>query len=321
MTIVMIVVLFFLACLFGLITIYLWYAAVRTSPAFEAKKRLRKLALEAAEIFPADLRIEILVTMTPLDKFLYKFKLIRKLDAFIDKAGLKIDVKLFLLIMFTTSIMFFFFGMLLQRGISLSILLMVLGALVPLVFLNIRRTKRTEQFTEQFPNGLDMISRSLKAGHSLVAALEMVGNEMSEPVAGLFKTAYEEQSLGLPLKDALANMVSRVGTPDLRFFVTSINIYRNIGGNLSEILEKLAHTIRERIKIRRQVRVYTAQARVSGYVLAALPIFVAVFFYIMAPDYIGELFKSQLGRYLVVAAIVAQISGFLVIRKIINIRI
>jgi tight adherence protein B len=110
-------------------------------------------------------------------------------------------------------------------------------------------------------------------------------------------------------------------TTDLRFFVTAINVYREIGGNLSEILERLGMTIRERIKIRRQVKVYTAQARLSGYILSGLPIFVAVFFWFMSPDYIGELVSVKAGWYLIGAAITAQIIGFFAIRKIIDIKI
>ena len=144
---------------------------------------------------------------------------------------------------------------------------------------------------------------------------------MTEPVKGLFKSVYEEQAYGLALKDSLSNMIYRMDTMDLRFFVTSVNIYREIGGNLAEILENLAKTIRERIKIRRQVKVYTAQARMSGYILAALPIFTGLFFYFMAPDYIGELFEAKIGRYLIAVAIVSQIIGFLIIRKIIDIKI
>jgi tight adherence protein B len=165
------------------------------------------------------------------------------------------------------------------------------------------------------------MSRSLKAGHSLASAIQMIGKEMSEPVAGLFRSVYEEQTYGLSLKDAFTNMIERMDTADLRFFVTAVSIYREIGGNLSEILDRLAHTIRERIKIKRQVRVYTAQARLSGYILVALPIVVAVLAYFFATDYIGELFEVKIGIMFVVGAVVLQIIGFFIIRRIINIRI
>jgi tight adherence protein B len=166
-----------------------------------------------------------------------------------------------------------------------------------------------------------MISRSLKAGHSFAAAVQLVGNEMSDPVGVLFKTAYEEQSLGLSLSDAFAHMTTRMDSEDLRFFVTAINIYKEVGGNLSEYLERLAETIRERIKIRRQVRVYTAQGRLSGIILIFLPIVMALFFYYSSPGYIEELFTEKIGRYALTYAIVSQIIGILVIKRITNIKI
>jgi tight adherence protein B len=215
----------------------------------------------------------------------------------------------------------FVIGAALQRGIIPPVIFLLIFGAIPFIFLRVQRTKRLNRFTEQFASALDMLARSLKAGHSLASAVQMVGGEMSEPVAGLFRAVYEEQAYGLSLKDALAHMIERMDTTDLRFFVTAVSIYREVGGNLSEILERLATTIRERIKIRRQVRVYTAQARLSGYILAALPIFTALFFYFMAPDYIEELILAKIGRYFIAAAVILQIVGFFIIRKIIDIRI
>lgn len=321
MMLLMIIVLFFAAVLFGLITLYMWYAAVKASPTFELRRRLRKIAHEAEGRIPEELRIEIFVEMTVLDKFLYKLKFIRKLDGLIDKAGLKIDLKMFSLIVLISAVSGLFIGIALQRGIIPPLILLLIGGSIPFFYLHYKKIRRIQLFTEGFPGALDMIARSLRAGHSFISAIQMVGSELAEPVAGIFKTVYEEQTLGLSIKDALAHMTERMDITDLRFFVTAVNVYREIGGNLSEILERLGMTIRERIKIRRQVKVYTAQARLSGYILAGLPIFVAVFFWFMAPDYIGELVSVKAGWYLIGAAIAAQIVGFLVIRKIVNIRI
>ncbi len=316
-----IVLLFFLAVLLGLITLYIGYAAIKASPAFELKKRLRNLALKADVRLPSDVTAEILQEMTPLDRFIYKFRLIRRLDKFLDNAGLKIDVKVFILLMLISSLAGLTLGIALGRGILPALVLLLIGGAAPLSYLKIKKSRRIQRFTEQFPNALDMISRSLKAGHAISSAIQMVGNEMSDPIAGLFKTAYEEQTLGLTMKDALAQMLERMRSVDLRLFVTAVNIHREVGGNLAETLEKLAETIRERIRIRRQVRVYTAQGRLSGYILAALPIFVATFLYFTAPDYIGELIAAKVGRYAIGIAIAGQIIGFLIIRKLINIRI
>jgi tight adherence protein B len=148
-----------------------------------------------------------------------------------------------------------------------------------------------------------------------------VGQEISEPVGGLFKTAYDQQFLGLRLIDALANMNERIDSLDLRFFTTAVGINTEVGGNLAEILDKLAETIRERVKVRRQVRVYTAQARMSGYILAFLPVIAFILFRFMLPGYEDELLNSTKGIYVLISAAVMQVIGFLVIRKIINIRI
>jgi tight adherence protein B len=299
----------------------MWYSSVKTSPSYELKRRLRKLAHETGERLPAELKLEILVEMTALEKVLYKVKLIRRLDVLIDRAGLKYDVKLFFLVVLILAATGFVIGLALGRGIIFPFIFMLIAATIPFLYLNFKKKKRIQIFTEQFVNALEMISRSLKAGHSFIAAVRMVGSELSEPVAGIFRTIYEEQTLGLSTKDVLAHMVERMDTTDVRFFVTAISVYREIGGNLSELLDRLAHTIRERITIRRQVRVYTAQARLSGYILAALPIAMATFFFFVAPDYIQELVSIKIGIYLIAAAAASQIIGFLIIRKIINIRI
>ena len=321
MTVLMVVVLFFIAAVMGLMTVYMSYAAISKSPASELKKRLRKIALETKEDFPADLKIEILIEMSPIDKSLYKFKQIRKLDALIDKAGLMTDIKMFSLIILISALNGFFIGAALQRGILPAVVFMIIGGWIPLHYLLFKKNKRILQFTEQFPGALDMISRSLKAGHSFAAAIQMVGNEMPDPIGGLFKTAYEEQSLGLSLQDAFAHMTERIESEDLGFFITAINLYKEIGGNLSEVLENLAHTIRERIKVRRQVRMYTVQGRLSGYILGIAPVVMALFFYYSTPGYIEELFNTTIGRYALVYAIISQIVGYLIIRRIVDIKI
>jgi tight adherence protein B len=145
--------------------------------------------------------------------------------------------------------------------------------------------------------------------------------EMADPVGPLFKTAYEEQTLGLSMKDSLAQMLDSMPSMDLQLFVTAVNIHRDVGGNLAESLERLASMIRARLKIRRQVRVYSAQARLSAIILLILPLFMAAFFYIFVPGYVEELLTSNSGKYGIVFAVIAQCLGFLVIRKIINIRI
>lgn len=320
-TLQFIVSIFFIAILLGIITVYMGYTAVKESPNYELKRRLRKLALTDDEILPADVQLDILQDMSPLDKFILDFSLLRRLDRLVDNAGFKIDVKIFILIILAIALAGFSFGLYLGRGILFAILLFIIFFVVPFFFLLIRKNARVIRFTEQLPDALDMVSRSLKAGHSISSAIQVVGKEMPEPVSGLFKTAYEEQTYGLTMRDALSHMLERMQSVDLRLFVTAVNIHRDVGGNLAETLERLAQTIRERIRIRRQIRVYTAQGRLSGYILLALPIFMALFLYTVSPDYLEELVIIDEGKYAIAFAVIAQVVGFLVIRKLINIRI
>lgn len=321
MTIILIVVTFFLAVLLGIITIYMAYVAVKASPQYDLRRRLRSLAVKSAEELPSDLKVEILREMSPVDKLLYRSSVVRRLDRLVQSAGLKLDIKVFLLIMLACAVAGFAIGFALRREIPLAILLLIVGALAPLVYAQISKSRREDRFMEDFPNALDMISRSLKAGHSVSAAIQLVSQEMTEPLASLFKISYEEQTLGLSMKDSLTQMMNRMQSIDLRLFVTAVLIHREVGGNLSETLERLAQTIRERIRIRRQIKVYTAQGRLTGYILAALPIAMAIFLYLTSPDYLAELVSIDVGKYAIAVVAAAQIIGFIIIRRLINIKI
>lgn len=322
MSLLNIALLFFIAAFLAVITLYMWYEGVKTSPRYLLRKRMRSLAVDSTDRrFPNDLRLEIIGDMSPFDTFLYRFKFVRNLDRLIDIAGLKADVKTVLLLIIASAALGYVVGLSLGLGAVFSLIFIPIGSMGPLGYMNAKKRTIVNRFTEQFPDALDMVSRSLQAGHSLGAALKLVGSEMSDPVANLFKTAYEEQSLGLSMREALEHMTKRMPGPDIKFFVMATTIHREIGGNLGEILERLAATIRDRVRIRRQVRVYTAQARLSGYILAATPVALALLFYFALPGYIEEIFTVPWGIHAVYVAIAAQIVGFIIIRRIIDIQI
>lgn len=322
MSAISIVIIFFIATLLLMLTAYMWYVTVKSSPKYHLKRRLRNLAMDATDRrFPKELRVEIFKEMTPLDRFIYSFKTARRLDRLIDRAGLKLDTKFALLIMAILSFVLYVFAVAVNIGPVVSLIFIPVGVGIPLFYFKLAKKKQLVKFQDQFPDALDMIARSLQAGHSLVAAFHLVGTELPEPVSGFFRNAHEEQALGLSMREALEHMSNRIDSTDLRFFVMATNIHRDVGGNLGEILMRLAHTIRERIRIRRQVRVYTAQAKMTGTVLAVTPIFMALFLYLAMPGYIDELFTVEWGIYAIYFAVTAQILGFIAIRKIINIRI
>jgi tight adherence protein B len=196
-----------------------------------------------------------------------------------------------------------------------------LGASVPFLFLKFKRKRRLLTFEEAFPEALDLMSRALKAGHAFATGLKMVADEMPEPIGPEFRKTFDEQNFGLPLKDALNNLTERSPNLDVRFFSTAVLIQRETGGNLSEILENLAHVVRERFKILRQVRVYTAHGRLTGYVLLALPVFLVVVLSYINPEHMSLLFRERIGHMLLGATVVMQIIGYFWIRQVVKIEV
>jgi tight adherence protein B len=197
----------------------------------------------------------------------------------------------------------------------------VLGAWLPFIFLRVKRTRRLRTFEEAFPEALDLVSRALKAGHAFATGLKMVADEMPEPIGPEFRKTFDEQNFGLPLKDALSNLTVRIPLLDVRFFSTAVLIQRETGGNLSEILENLAHVVRERFKILRQVRVYTAHGRLTGYVLLGLPVFLAIALAFINPEHMELLFKERMGHMMLGATVIMQTVGYFWIRQVIKIEV
>jgi len=206
-----------------------------------------------------------------------------------------------------------------------SILMMLGGAIiagsVPFLHVWWKRKKRFEDFLEQLPDTLELMSRALSAGHAFSEALHMVSQEMPEPTATEFRKCYEEQNLGLSLKLALENLMQRIPLLDLRICVTAVLIQRETGGNLAEVLEKVAYTIRERFRIMGDLKTLTTSSRLSAWLLCGLPIFVACAVTVMNPEYMSVLWYDPRGHYLIVSAILMQITGMFIVRKILDIKI
>jgi tight adherence protein B len=197
----------------------------------------------------------------------------------------------------------------------------VIGLAAPFLFLRRRRAARLARFEEQFPEALDLLSRAIRAGHAFTTAVGMVADEGPDPVGPEFRKCFDEQNFGLPLKDALNALAVRIPLLDVRFFVTAVLIQRETGGNLSEILDNLAHVVRERFKILRQVRVYTAHGRLTGYVLMALPAALAIVLSFINAEHMNVLFRERMGQMMLTAAIVLQIVGYVWIKQVVKIEV
>ena len=197
----------------------------------------------------------------------------------------------------------------------------VLASALPTLFLVHRKGKRLKRFEEQFPEALDLLSRAIRAGHAFQTAMGMVADELPEPVGPEFKKTYDQQNFGLPLRDALNELSQRLDLLDVRFFVTAVLIQRDTGGNLSEILDGLAHVVRERFKIQRDVRTHTSHGRFTGYVLMALPAALAAALSFINPEHMQLLFRERMGQMMLMGAVVMQGIGYIWIRKVIKIEV
>jgi tight adherence protein B len=243
------------------------------------------------------------------------------LDLMMDQADLKGHLPTFLLGTMGLSLAFGIGLLTLTRYWPAALIATAVGASIPYLIVRHRRNKRMYKFEEMLPEAIDLLGRAIRAGHPLSAGLKMVADETTEPIQGEFRRTHEENRFGLPFDDALLAMADRVSLVDVRILVTAILIQREVGGNLAEVLDNLANVIRVRFTIRRQLRVYTAQGRFSGYVLAVLPIAVGAAIYSLNPPYIRLLFTDPFGKLMLMTAVVFQIIGFLWIRKIVDIEI
>ncbi|HUE84311.1 MAG TPA: type II secretion system F family protein, partial [Pyrinomonadaceae bacterium] len=197
----------------------------------------------------------------------------------------------------------------------------IIAAVVPFAHISIKRKKRRNKFLQLLPDALDLMSRGLSAGHAFTESLHMVSTEMPEPIATEFRKTYEEQNLGLSLKLALGNLVQRMPLLDLRMCVTAVLIQRETGGNLSELLERVAYTIRERFRIMEDLKTLTLSSRYSAWLLCALPVLLAIYISVMNPDYMEVLWRDPRGHKLLAAAAIMQLLGMFMVQKIMKIKV
>ncbi|HXW13889.1 MAG TPA: type II secretion system F family protein [Terriglobia bacterium] len=204
---------------------------------------------------------------------------------------------------------------------ALAVLAGVAGTFLPLGFVAIKRARRMAAFQRQFPEVIDLLSRSVRAGHSFASGMEIVATDLPDPVSTEFRITFDEQRFGLPLRDALLNLCDRVPLVDVRLFVIALLVQKETGGNLVEILGNLAHVIRERFKIAGDVRVRTAQGRLTAGVLIALPLTMLFLLHLVNPNYIKVLFVEHLGKMMLLGAFVMQVIGAIIIWRIVTIKV
>jgi tight adherence protein B len=237
---------------------------------------------------------------------------------FIQQSAVDTTVGMLLTIALLAGWLVFLAALLFNSPLLLAILFGLLALSIPFIVIAIKRQRRFLKFEEQFPDAIDLLARAVRAGHAFTTGLDLIAKEMPAPLSEEFQRTYEQQNLGLPLRDAFENLMRRMPLTDVRIFVTALMIQKESGGNLAEILDNLSAVIRERFKLMRQIRVYTAQGRLSLYLLVAIPPIMGIMIYFLNRDYIMRLFTDPLGLRFLMAGILLQVFGYFTIRKIIQ---
>jgi tight adherence protein B len=263
---------------------------------------------------------ERLSAVGPLNLLLRKMESVsRPLQRALAQADLKTTVGALVLVSTVAAVAAAMLVSWLSRFWWLGVAIGVLTAFVPYAIVRQMAASRILKFEEQFPDALDLVARALRAGHAFTTGLAMVAEEAPQPVATEFRVLYEQQNFGMPLPEAMRALADRIPLLDARFFVTAVLTQRDAGGNLAEILDNLASVIRERFKVKRQVRVVTAHARMTGIVLAGLPPALALAFMVMSPNHIRLLVNDPLGVKMIIAALGLQVLGTLIIRRLVDV--
>jgi len=303
------------------------YLLINHLPGFMARrdldKRLRDVSMPSASASDMDsiVKKENQGPLPSLDRVVAKMRAGTWLAELIEQSGTRTTPSAVVVMMIATGTASIFAASMFIRLPFAPAFAGLVGGSMPLMFILHKRNARKKRFEEQFPEALDLLSRAIRAGHAFQTAMGMVGDELEDPVGPEFKKTFDQQNFGLPLRDSLNQLSERMPLLDVRFFVTAVLIQRDTGGNLAEILDNLAHVVRERFKIRRQVRVHTAHGRFTGYVLLALPAALCVALSIINPDHMDLLFHERMGQMMLMGAVVMQTVGFLWIRHVIKIEV
>jgi len=263
-------------------------------------------------------RDEMMSSVPWMHQLMMKFSWATKLQDYLTQSGLSVKPAKLVLMSGIVGLSAYLISSYFLLRFYFALPIAVLVAMIPLAYVAFMRSRRLHKFEEYFPEALDLLGRAVRAGHAFTTGLEMISKESPEPLAGEFRTTFEEQNFGLPLRDALLNLTERVPIVDVRFFVTALLIQKETGGNLAEILDGLARVIRDRFRIYREVRVRTAQGRLTAGILIALPIMMMLILSIVNPRYIGVLFTDPLGPVLLATAAIMQLIGSAILWKIIH---
>jgi tight adherence protein B len=305
------------------VAFYAWRASSLSEGQKRIQEQLRRISMVGREesVDKAILRDKRLSDITILDRLLNSLPFARDFELLLYQAGLNWRVGTLILLMVLSGAAAFLLVTLTLHRSLVGLVVGIACAFIPYSWVRGKKTKRMHQFSEQLPDALDLMTSALRAGLSFPAALQLVAQESPEPLAQEFAVTFDEQNLGLDMKEALTNLTARVESVDLRFFVTAVIIQRETGGNLAEIMDSIARIIRERFRILGDVKSRTAHGRFTGLVLSILPVGLGVVIAMIAPDYMMTFFHDPAGQVMLMMCAVMQIMGFFWIRRVIQIKV
>ncbi|WP_377701434.1 type II secretion system F family protein [Pseudoduganella sp. UC29_71] len=314
-------ILIFIAVVLAVEGLFLGWNATRGPEAERIARRLRMMSAGANGQGSSMIKQRLLSQSPFMQRLLMGMPRAHQLDRLLEQSGLSWSVSRLLAMMGLCVLPVAGAALWLGLPLMLALAAGAAGCLLPLQYVARRKRRRLQQIDQQLPDALDLIGRALRAGHAFPTALNMVGNEMRDPIAGEFATAFDEVNFGIAMQDALMNLATRVPSTDLRYFVIAVTIQRETGGNLAELLDNISNIIRERIKLLGQVRVLSAEGRMSAWVLGLLPFGAAAMIQVANPAFLNVLFTDPAGRMMLGFAGGQMLLGFFVMRKMIHIRV
>jgi tight adherence protein B len=301
---------------------YLAFKSIQNPEKRGVLRRLRILSSREYENENIDiLRKNLLSEVQWLNQMLLSFRWTDQVNRLLQQADAQYTLGVYVLFSFLLASVGVLIGSLITSSHMVLILFAVILGMIPFLYIYIKKKHRMEKFQRQLPDALDLIARALKAGHAFTGGLRMVADELGDPIGTEFEKTLNEINFGVGVREALKNLPNRVDCPDLKFFIISVILQRETGGNLAEILEKISYLIRERFKLKGHIQVLAAEGKLSAVILIALPFVIAIALYVLNPGYIKTLFIDPLGKIMTLFALFMMAIGIFVMKRMITIKV
>jgi tight adherence protein B len=318
---VLIGMLIFIVSVFVIEMCYYAYSTIRNPDQRKVRKRLKRFAYNEYGRGTNILRKRALSEVPFLNRLFLRIHLLRRLDRVLQQADLRSPLGVFILLTLFMVVIGFLAVSLFTRNLLLSIGVATVLGVLPVIYVSLKKERRIKKFQRQLPDALELVARALRAGHAFSSGMKLAADEFDDPLGPEFEATLDEINFGVSVPDALKNLSNRVDCPDLRYFVISVIIQRETGGNLAEIIESIAYLIRERFKLEGRIRVLAAEGKLSAIILVALPFFVVLALRFSNPDYIEALVTDPMGKAMAVAGAFLMIVGIFVMKRMIQIKV